>query len=365
MNRSGSSSNSEVVTFQVKLTYSELEELINSSSLVPGMQYRITDYVTIVEDREIDSAGHPFDVIVTAMTEDTLYPDARASLHDGDNYFRSENLEAWHLRYAVRPFNNYTDSWYPSTGKGIIYYMEDEYGNKADFDFKNIRFSIPQNFFTFPDNSNFKDNVYGSATPKSDLLCYLFSRPIFSYGSGLEIADIVDASISQADVASQISGFMGVKNNSVFLRMQDYREPAGIMLGNVVFILNLIDRSPFKGVRNNTVIGGGDVWIAACNMVSNYISDSGRITLSGNSLGDCSYNTLVESSGINLSTSYSSIRYSHGISGTSRDINTINAKRVMNYKFAANKVYDGTKEIMLRENSSGEIKEFNLADLIV
>ena len=54
----------------INVTYSELVSLIGSSSLVQGNKYRITDYVT--EFKSWKSAGHQFDIVVEAITEDRI-----------------------------------------------------------------------------------------------------------------------------------------------------------------------------------------------------------------------------------------------------------------------------------------------------
>ena len=62
----------------VKITYNELKDLRDNSQLVPGQQYRITDYVTTTSQINTRSAGHRFDIIVTADDEKTLNENARA-----------------------------------------------------------------------------------------------------------------------------------------------------------------------------------------------------------------------------------------------------------------------------------------------
>ena len=58
---------------------------------------------------------------------------------DDPNYFADSKLSAWQLKYCLD--NDITRYLYtdPEKGKGVIYYLEDEFGNKGDFDFKNIQ----------------------------------------------------------------------------------------------------------------------------------------------------------------------------------------------------------------------------------
>lgn len=66
----------------VPITYDELKALRDSSSLIPGMKYRITDYETSVKQDYCISAHHQFDIVVLALSEDTLSEDAKAMHHD-------------------------------------------------------------------------------------------------------------------------------------------------------------------------------------------------------------------------------------------------------------------------------------------
>ena len=137
----------------IETTYADLVSAVSGGTLVPGAQYRITDYVTVVNGKYdlsaigasgylhyAVSAGHQFDIIVTADSANTLNENARAILHSGDGYFADSNLSAWRLKYTIA--NDPTvHAWAdPTNGKGVIYYMEDEYDNRAPYDFKNVMF---------------------------------------------------------------------------------------------------------------------------------------------------------------------------------------------------------------------------------
>ena len=122
------------------ITYEELVALRDSSSLVAGMQYRITDYICTTTTAGTKSAGHVFDIIVTADSESVLNEDARAIQHEGDEYFANSDLNAWKLWYCL---DNDTErfAWADATnGKGVIYRMIDEFNNDVPYDFKNIQF---------------------------------------------------------------------------------------------------------------------------------------------------------------------------------------------------------------------------------
>ena len=126
-------------TLMIEVLYSNLKELRNDSQLIPGQQYRITDYTTTTQENTI-SADHKFDIIVTALDESTLSEEAKAIQNDKEDYFDSCNLSAWKIWYSL---DNNTDrfKWADiENGKGVLYRMSDEWGNDCPYDFKNIQF---------------------------------------------------------------------------------------------------------------------------------------------------------------------------------------------------------------------------------
>ena len=139
------------------VTYAQLVTLRSNGELKPGQRYRITDFVTTVaNDTEARSAGHPFDIIVVADDATTLNENARAIKHTGDSYFAGSKLAAWRIKYCL---DNDVTRWHwadSENGKGVVYFLKDEFGNSGDFDFKNFQHKR----YKVTDNS--KDGVLGS-----------------------------------------------------------------------------------------------------------------------------------------------------------------------------------------------------------
>ena len=100
----------------VNVEYLDLVELRDNGQLVPGQLYRITDYMTTTAEGGTRSAGHQFDVVVLAITTNTLSEDAWAVNHEfddpEDDYFKDSNLSAWKVKYVLE--NKYWSA--PSTG---------------------------------------------------------------------------------------------------------------------------------------------------------------------------------------------------------------------------------------------------------
>lgn len=85
----------------IETTHSNLVGLIDSNSLVPGTRYRITDYVATTASANTQTANHPFDVVVTAISTNELDEHATAMPHEGDDYFANSDLSKWDIKYDV------------------------------------------------------------------------------------------------------------------------------------------------------------------------------------------------------------------------------------------------------------------------
>ena len=147
-----------------KVTYAELKEMRDNDFLVAGHLYRITDYEFTTKQTGTKSAGHVFDIIVLATTENQLSHIARAIAHEGDTYFDGNDLGAWELWYDLdNDIEKY--EWADAeNGKGIIYRMIDEKGNDCPYDFKNALF--------------YNEKLTGFTTP--DKYYYMFSYIVSS-----------------------------------------------------------------------------------------------------------------------------------------------------------------------------------------
>lgn len=121
-------------------TWSSLKALRDAGGLEKGLRYRITDYTTTTTQEDTQSAGHQYDIIVTALSPTTLSEEAEAIMHEGDTYFAKSRLAAWRLWYSL---DNDTSrfAWADTeNGRGVVYRMIDEWGNDCPYDFKNIQF---------------------------------------------------------------------------------------------------------------------------------------------------------------------------------------------------------------------------------
>lgn len=153
------------ISAPISTTYSELKSLKESNQLVVGQKYRITDFVSVFDETGITSANHPFDLVIEAISENLFSETACAIIHSGDDYFSDQKLYAWEIRYC---FDNDTERFpqASSSGKGFIYYLKDEYGNEACYDFKNALFELTNTEYDFLTTTI---NAYTFSTYVSDM----------------------------------------------------------------------------------------------------------------------------------------------------------------------------------------------------
>jgi hypothetical protein len=88
------------------VTYQELVQLRNNNQLIPGAMYRLTDYECTTSQENTASAGHKFDIILTATAPGSLSEECKAVHNAEDGYFDSSNLEAWKIWYSLDNDNN-------------------------------------------------------------------------------------------------------------------------------------------------------------------------------------------------------------------------------------------------------------------
>jgi hypothetical protein len=214
----------------IEITYSNLKTLRDNNRLSIGQQYRITDYVTTTTQINTQSAGHQFDIIVTADGKNSLNEIARVCLHDGDTYFSNVNLESWRIWYCL---DNDTERfiWADSEGTGVIYRMIDDNNNDCPYDFKNIQFTRDSSWLNLH-KSKF-DNLKKSKN-QTKLDFYTFSKT-----SGTTTVSVSDGSLNNHCRNNIICEYFDSENKR--------------MLNDTIFIGDICESNSFgKGNNNNT-----------------------------------------------------------------------------------------------------------------
>lgn len=223
------------------VTWAVLKAIRDAGMLVAGKRYRITDYVaTVANVSGAQSANHPFDVIVTAVSPSALDEHARAIAHVGDLYFSGNDLAAWDVWYCLD--NDVSRfGWADQTnGKGVVYRLVDEWLNDCPYDFKGICFSRETDGtavwrYTFDGGAAGAGSDY-SLDPSQEVYHNTVGRmrTVFSFSSG--------------DVWKQ------VLNNIVFLGVKCYRNTIGRDCGQITVGDRFYD-SEIGGGSGNIVLG--------------------------------------------------------------------------------------------------------------
>ena len=261
----------------IGLTYEELATMRSNGTLTQGQTYRITDFVTTTAASGTQSAGHAFDVIVIALSTNLLSEEAFAIAHENDTYFQNCKLGGWKLKYCLDNDTN-RFAWADATnGKGVIYYMQDEFGNECPYDFKNIMFArykitaitgkatdLVNQYLGFPDIQN-SNVMYPSGATLDSTAVYRYT---FDYISGTTSRD---TSIYQAS-----QSVINVHDNEIKAWF-----PQNIKIQHLNNIT--MGGTSFSACYGNVVETNNRNWAIAGGANSNHVGANGSYNSVGNS----------------------------------------------------------------------------------
>lgn len=164
--------NGAQISKQTLVTYDELVTLRDSSQLVPGMFYRITDYECTTTQTNTQAASHKFDIIVQALSESTLSENAHADYHindDGsaDGYFATGGFRLDPSYELLEDETGVSD-----TGN---YHSQDifiDYGYAENPDGVEVPVLYKTDITTYPNEADYQDIFYYSGTQEVDGTTY-------------------------------------------------------------------------------------------------------------------------------------------------------------------------------------------------
>ena len=374
----GSGNISITTNTQICVSYDELKELRDGSELIPGQQYRITDYVTTTTQSATDSAEHKFDIIVTALNEYILSEEAHViQTQESDGYFDNCNLAAWKIWYCLDNDINRFGWADEGSGKGVIYRMIDEWGNDCPYDFKNIRFERLIN----NDGSIATEDKYDH-----EYYYYTFSYEEKSDGETINISDA--SIVGNNEYLMKICGVYGNVIKACYnINKYESQEPTKQFLNDIVFLNN--SSVNFYGCYSN--LFGNDCYNntfgtncylntfgSNCfdNIFGNYCNNntfgnscySNRFLYDNNTLIDYINNVYFES---NVCECVLSLKGDFEIN-ESFNLRNINVGRgltseyiyIDNYIGNISNYIENSCEIMIRRDSGGYIRVFCLMDYI-
>ena len=354
------------------ITWSELKQLRDGNNLLPGHQYRITDYQCTTTQENTQSVGHQFDIIVTADSINKLNEKAKACLHDGDTYFENSNLAAWQLWYSLDNDTNRFAWADDNLGHGVIYRMIDEYNNDCPYDFKNIQFkrykitksklsSLVGTYLTIGANPGIGLEIDSNDSKMFYTFSYLGElNTLTEYrGEILEDASIIGNTLQSDDGSTQ-----GVYGNTIKYYFGSSIENSKPIqsLNNIVFLTYNNDDGYYGCYFNSFDINCFN------NSFGNYcfINSFGNMC-QGNSFG-------LYSSNIKLNVIYSHNTFDNGVSYVIFNGDGTNSGFIQNYHIKQSMVFNkGSKytinakpglnyELSVAKKSDGTVVEYNEAD---
>ena len=266
------------------INYAALKTMRDAGELFPGKLYRITDYVATTTQEGTRSANHPFDIVVLATSTTQLSEDAAALLHDGDNYFKRDtvNLAGWKIKYSI---DNDPERFVwadAENGKGVIFGLEDEYGNYAPFDFKGIQFERDTEWIS--NHESWCEEVLGAIPEESQWFYFL------TWVDEDGVAQ--DASVVAQDIPNDESAYSGVYGNRLGLTSA---YDMGIESAKTAFALPCTVLVSSYGYEDGLFYG------IYSNTFGNYCSSNtfGNNCQDNTFGNDCSRNTFGNSCGFN------------------------------------------------------------------
>ena len=244
-----------------EITWKPLKDKRDTNSLIPGMQYRITDYTCTTTQSNTKSAGHVFDIIVTADSKNKLNEEARAINHKFDNpnddYFKDCDLSAWKIWYCL---DNDTErfDWVDGTnGKGVIYRMIDEFNNDIPYDFKNIQFK------RYKITSSVQGDLVGKyATPDAVDVTVDDSTPYWCYTFSTDSLEDVSldgySNLVYNNIIPKFHYGLSLLNNIVFIGKGNLGNRFGVLCSDSTFGNNCYGNIFGNNCSRNTF--GGDCY---------------------------------------------------------------------------------------------------------
>ena len=196
------------------------------------------------------------------------------------------NMNAWELKYCLDN-DKELFNWADTNGKGVIYYMRDEFGNEAPYDFKNAKFqrryisAVDYNYLT-----SIKQKYYGEAS-----YLYITTTNNTKYWYTFANEDETDGSLF-GDAAYNV--------------IEPYIVDGQKQLNDVI-ALNTSQAKFLKGCNTMTVSGGSNATFSGCSNLlifgcgGSTFTDFRRSTLQG--ISSCTFNGGWEIRGASTSTS--------------------------------------------------------------
>ena len=374
----------------IEITWSDLKAKKDAGELTPSQFYRIIDYQCTTTESNTRSAGHQFDIIVLALSKNTLSEQAYAALHSGDTYFANNDLSAWKLWYCLDNDTN-RFAWADSAnGKGVIYKMIDEFNNDVPYDFKNIQFKHPNNtsiyshyYYTFA-SANVENNTDYSLSISNNV----YLNKILPYINSSKQS--INRNLFIGDNCYGNTFGVNCFNNS-FLDKCYFNTFGNSCWENTLWKAcyrnNFGDYCSMNRFGSNCQNNTFGIYFVSNNLKDNYENNIFGNYCTNNTIGNsCSYNTFGNncqyikfSKDSSASSSYNYYQYNHfgdgcqyilfkGTESASSNVQNYNFAQGLQGTSSAYITVDGVRnrsyETKVAKNSAGELKIYCEADLV-
>ena len=257
----------------LEVTYDELKNLKDNSQLIPEQKYRMIDYETIIQGDDVRSAGHVFDLILTAKSENKLYDlcQAKQSKRDTEGYFSHSDLDSWKVYYTT---DTGQYSHVPRKGNGVIV---DLLGAGEEYS----QYYITMYCEPLPNgNYQWDGTLYGSnleevgydmqviveTTEPTFDTATSFTMRIFSNGQIIGEATVTDPDEVAATAENLLQSIVDTFNNEIgskgyiYRLIDEFNNDVSYDFKNVQYLIPLVNRT--YGWNDETELNNGWMYLA-------------------------------------------------------------------------------------------------------
>ena len=285
----------------VDITFEDLKTAVDNGTLEVGCKYRLTDYeCTVASGYSV--ASHPFNLIFEALNTNSLSEYACAERKEDDEYYSGNDLSKWKIKFS---FDAAGYDWVTADSgfKGVIYYMEDEFGNSAGFDFKQLKLDGVTAIYEVYYKDGLSGNIPRVARSAADMLHSSLSKIVVS-GQQYQSSAIpgnykkagLEGEATALPSANRYVKLFGESENAIVAAVANTAVGVGESTSVYAFGGNTVTDYSLSGIIKNCHMGGlgprGNVFkdtCANCSMgehVSNTVCAGDLITVGGDSDGN-------------------------------------------------------------------------------
>ena len=224
------------------------------------------------------------------------------------SYFSGVDIQKWEIKYDINNDSSKYEWTNTTDGKGVIYYMKDEWGNECYYDFKNIKFKRTKEFLSQYSQLSNNSEVNFSETEK-----YFFT---FDYNGTDDSLNKGTYKCELNQIGKCMSGKTMLLNNTIFLGngnsnnklgennknnifgFDSYNNVIGVNFQNNILPMKFTYNTVGNGFANNTYLNyfrySNVGHLVSNNVFNGYVTD----TIIMNNVKNNTFNSHVYNSKI-------------------------------------------------------------------